>query len=372
MRSERDRTTTGAAQEKPGKDVPPGWGQILKAMVAVHLARAAQRVLDRPRPVRRVPESGRRGGELVAAAPAVRTRTASEEKRPAEAATPAASHGVVAIARQVFGEFSRDNGTMMAAAVAFYLLLSLIPLVLVGIAILGWVLGDLQAQKQVLAFLKGYFPAQFDMLRGLVLEVKQQRGTIGLVGVGTLLLTATGGFATLETAINVAWGAPNRNAIMNKLFAVAMLFVIGTLLVLSLGATSLLQWAGSIPALSWLASNAALLLVGYALSVVITTVMFTFIYKFFPNTRCEWKPAAISGFLTALLWETFKQAYTWYSTSRWGDQSATYGAAAVFVGLVVWIYYSTTLVLLGAELTWVLSGCPSREPKEPGVRKAKA
>jgi membrane protein len=269
----------------------------------------------------------------------------------------------MAIARQVFREYSADNGSLMAAAVAFYLLLSLIPLVLVGIAILGWVLGDVQAQKQVLQFLKGYFPAQFDLLRGLVLEVKQQRGTIGLVGVGTLLLTATGGFATLETAVNVAWGKPNRSFLMNKLFSLAMLFLIGTLLVLSLGVTTVLQWAGSFPSLAWLASSVVLQVVGYALSIAITTVMFTFIYKFFPNVRCPWKPALISGFLTAVLWETFKQAYTWYSTSQWGDQSATYGAAAGFVGLVVWIYYSTSLVLLGAELTWVLSGCPGREQK---------
>ena len=339
-----------------------GWLDVLKGAAAVWVAQAAQRVLDRRAPASRtIPEVGRRGGE-VAAAPALRVRSEPERKSATKAENEApARSGVIAIGKQVFQEFSKDNGTMMAAAVAFYLLLSLIPLVLVGSSLLGWVLGDAQAQKQVLVFLKGYFPAQFEMLRGLVLEVKQQRGTIGLVGVGTLMLTAVGGFGTLETAVNVAWGKPSRNFLMNKLFSVAMLFLIGTLLVLSLGVTTVLQWAGSFPSLTWLASSAVAQIAGYALSIAITTVMFTFIYKFFPNTRSPWKPALISGFLTAVLWEAFKQAYTWYSTSQWGDQHATYGAAAGFVGLVVWIYYSTTLVLLGAELTWVLSGCPGRE-----------
>ena len=67
--------------------------------------------------------------------------------------------------------------------------------------------------------------------------------------------TAIGGFGTLETAVNVTWGKPSRNFVMNKLFSVAMLFLIGTLLVLSLGVTTVLQWAGSFPSLTWLASR---------------------------------------------------------------------------------------------------------------------
>jgi membrane protein len=351
------------------------WGDVVKAFLAVRVATAAERVLSRPARAA-TPESGRLGGEVSSATMSrpqagrveTRPRQADRAAEPSEAA--AVPHGAVPIARRTFQEFGSDNGTLMAASVAFYLLLSLVPLALVGIAILGWVLGDAQAQAQVFSFLKGYFPAQFTMLKGLVLQVKESRGTIGLVGLGTLLLTATGGFTTLETAINVAWNAPHRNFVMSKLFALGMMLVIGTLLVLSLGVTAIVGWAGHIAALSWLAHSAVAHVLAFVVSIAVTTVMFTFIYKFFPNVKSAWKPALLSGFLTAVLWELFKQGYTWYSTSKWGDQSATYGAAAGFVGLVVWIYYSASLVLLGAELTWILNGCPKGE-QEKRVNRAK-
>jgi membrane protein len=357
-----------AAEDRAHGSGSPGrvnWGDVLKAFLAVRVATAAERVLSRPARAA-TPESGRLGGE-VSGATLSRPQPGRVEPRPRETERPAAAgvpQGVVPIAKRTFQEFSGDNGTLMAASVAFYLLLSLVPLALVGIAILGWVLGDAQAQNQVFSFLKGYFPAQFTMLKGLVLQVKESRGTIGLVGLGALLLTATGGFTTLETAINVAWNAPHRNFLLSKLFALGMMLVIGTLLVLSLGVTAIVGWAGHFAALSWLAHNTVAHLLAFVVSIAVTTVMFTFIYKFFPNVKSAWKPALLSGFLTAVLWELFKQGYTWYSSSKWGDQSATYGAAAGFVGLVVWIYYSTSLVLLGAELTWILSGCPSGEQKK--------
>jgi len=369
-----------AAEEKSQGGAQPGrvnWGDVVKAFLAVRVASAAERVLARPaRAAVPVPVSGRKGGEVSSAAMTVPVTgrsssraEAGEGSRPAASAEAGVPHGVVPIAKRAFKEFGKDNGTLMAASVAFYLLLSLVPLALVGIAILGWVLGDTQAQTQVFSFLKGYFPAQYEMLKGLVLQVKESRGTIGLVGIGTLILTASGGFNTLETAINIAWNAPNRSFLMSKVFALGMMLVIGTLLVLSLGVTAIVSWAGHFAALSWLAHSTVAHILALFVSIGVTTTMFTFIYKFFPNVKSEWKPAMLSGVITAVLWELFKQGYTWYSSSKWGDQSATYGAAAGFVGLVVWIYYSTSLVLLGSELTWVLNGCP-RAKKETAVGEA--
>lgn len=370
-----DARRRAAAEAAHGGKRPErvNWGDVVKACLAVRVASAAERVLARPAPTAApVPESGRRGGEVSSAtiarplpgrAPSPRTEaSATGNQAASETGVP---HGIFAIAKRTFQEFGKDNGTLMGAAVAFYLLLSLVPLALVGIAILGWVLGDRQAETQVFSFLKSYFPAQFTMLKGLVLQVKEARGTIGLVGIGTLLLTASGGFTTLETAINVTWNAPKRNFIISKLFALGMMMLIGTLLVLSLGVTAIVNWAGHIAALGWLAHSVVAHVLAFLISIAVTTAMFTFIYKFFPNMKSRWKPALLSGFITAVLWEIFKQGYAWFSTSRWGDRSATYGAAAGFVGLVVWIFYSTSLVLLGAELTWILNGCPSAEKKKP-------
>jgi len=225
------------------------------------------------------------------------------------------------------------------------------------VAIFGYAMGNAQAHHAVMEFAHRFFPAQTnamkpDLLESAIGKVQEIRGTLSLVGLGSLLLTATGGFATLESAINIEWDAPSRNFIWSKVFSFLMMLVVGVLLVLSLGITSVLAWAGKIPGLQWIAQSWVVQATGYVLSILTSGVMFTAVYKLFPNTKVEWKPALVAGFATALLWELFKIGYSLYNSHV--NQDATYGTLGGFVGLVLWIYYSSALVLLGSELAWVL------------------
>jgi membrane protein len=344
------------------------WADILKGLLVVRIARAAQRVLDRRAGQ---PEAGRLGGHAgLPAAPSAASRPAAAAPRKDVAAREKAKDEEEIptkpwpIAKFVFKEFGKDNGTLMAAAVAFYLLLSIIPLLLVAV----WALGMFfhhqtpyqheMAVKQVLGFLNQFVPVQEKTLHTLIQGIMNARGTVGGVGIAGVALTATGGFATLENAINVMWNRPNRGFIMNKLFAFGMMLGIGLLFALSLGFTAVTAWAGKVSGLSWLGSNGFLrLLLGHVLPVAISAVMFALIYKFYPNGRSGWKPSFIAGAVTAVFWEVFKQGYALYTTH--GDKSV-YG---IVVGLVMWIFYSASLVLLGSELTWVLEGCPDRDGK---------
>jgi membrane protein len=322
-----------------------------------------------------VAEAGRRGGEASSATiyrpsgvrPDGATRARQEQEEAAEADGQAsAPSGAWAIAKQVFQEFGRDHGTLMAAAVTFYLMLSIVPLIVVGVSIFGYVMSDEQARSTVLQFATQYLPEQRELLVNSLDAVQEARGTIGLIGLATLLLTASGGFATLETAINAIWKVENRSFLMNKLYAFLMLLLIGSLAVASVAITTVLSWAESIPGLGWLSSSWVGMVLGPLLSLTISGVMFSLIYKLLPNVHVEWKPALIAGFITAVLWEAFKYAYTWYTSSSFqGDQAATYGVLAGFVGLLFWIYYSSALVLLGSELTWVLAGRPGEERRTP-------
>src|SRR5437867_4464333 len=117
----------------------------------------------------------------------------------------------------------------MAAAVAFYALLSIIPLVLVAVSAIGYMLGpNAQLQEHVLSFLGQFLPGTeggdqlSEWLQGLI----HARGKVGLVGLVGLLSTAAGGFATLDSAINVAWGTPTRGFVRSKVFAVGMVVVV--------------------------------------------------------------------------------------------------------------------------------------------------
>jgi len=267
-------------------------------------------------------------------------------------------------AKRLFQEFQRDNGMLLAAAVAFYLLLSLVPLLLVGISItasvLQYALGTgAEAERHVFEFLERFVPLERQILRAALDDVIAARGPVAGLGLAGLLLVALGGFSTLETAINMIWRAPPRHFLLNRLFALLMLVVTGALLLLSLSITAVVQWAGRLPALSWLADEWSVQIVGILLPVAISGLMFSAIYRYYPGGRRGWSASLRAGFLAALFWELFKVAYTYYSTT-FVDQRATYGTLGGFIGLVLWIYYSSAVVLLGSELTWVLEGCPPK------------
>ncbi|MFN3648192.1 MAG: YihY/virulence factor BrkB family protein [Armatimonadota bacterium] len=376
MRRELDERLSRAAarseSEEANPPAPQGWKDLLKGLLAVHVARSAQRVLhaQAERPL-----AGRRGGAAssVIAPPTIvqapvdgRARgedgAAREARRGdrAGAAAEGAPQGVFAIAKRTWSEFTADNGTLMASSVAFWLVLSLIPLVAVAVAIFAYAMGEAQARQSVLEFTSQFLQGQRELVSNAIDGVYEARQTIGIVAIATLLFTASSGFATLETAINATWQTPNRSFLMNKVFAFGMMLLVGALFVTSLAITAAVQWAGDVSWLAWLEQSYALRAVGLLLPIAISGLMFTFIYKLYPNARVGWKPALIAGFVTAVLWEAFKLGYAWVNS---GDNTATYGTLAGVAGLILWIYYSSMLVLLGSELTWVLAGCPRSEEK---------
>jgi len=198
-------------------------------------------------------------------------------------------------AKRLFQEFQRDNGMLLAAAVAFYLLLSLVPLLLVGISItasvLQYALGTgAEAERHVFEFLERFVPLERQILRAALDDVIAARGPVAGLGLAGLLLVALGGFSTLETAINMIWRAPPRHFLLNRLFALLMLVVTGALLLLSLSITAVVQWAGRLPALSWLADEWSVQIVGILLPVAISGLMFSAIYRYYPAAGAAGAP----------------------------------------------------------------------------------
>ena len=261
----------------------------------------------------------------------------------------------------VYSEFGRDNGPLMAAAVAFYGLLSFVPLVLVAVwALATWQGDSALAQDRVFSFLDQMLPVERDALRTLVRDLLEQRGTIGLTGLLGLLLTSIGGFSTLESAINVIWSTPRRNVLMNKVFALAMLLLLGALMLASILISAAVQWAGALPFLGWLNRPEVVALLGPTISIGLSATVFILVYKWFPNRPIRWRPAVISGLIVAVLWEATKTLYAYYAL-KFANFGAAYGAMGGFVGLILWIYYSSALLLLGAEFSWLLAGAPRGE-----------
>lgn len=363
------RTMNGRERRK-GDGGWSRWAALSAAALGYRVGRAAEAVTRRRRsaapPAARPVQSADAMPALPRPAGESHALTARSDEGRSGASAGEAAGGerkpFYAPALEAWREFGRDNGMLMSASVSFFIVLSIVPLLLVGVSILGHVLGSsATAREQVMGFFRQFLAGSSGrrMLEEVVKGIIDSRGLVGGVGLGGLVLTALGGFGTLENCINIIWDVPRRSFLWSKIWALGMFVVVGVLFVISFALTTMVSWAQRIPYLGWVAENFGAQATGIIMPAVVSGLMFTLIYKFVPNTRVEWKPALISGAIAGLLFEIFKTGYAVYSSFQ--DTGATYGALGGVIALVTWIYYSSILLLLGSEFCWVLSGRPGGE-----------
>lgn len=257
--------------------------------------------------------------------------------------------------------FSDDQAASLGAALAFYTLFSIAPLLLLVISVAGLVFGEQAARGELmdqLAMLMGRDGAR--TLEGLLAQVQQpdagRWGTIS--GVALMLVGATTVFAQLQQALDRIWRAPAAPSgggmwrlLRARLLSLGLVLGIGFLLIVSLVISAALaalgRWWG--PGLEDLAMLADLL--NFLLSLVALTAMFAMIYKWLPRAQVAWRDVGLGAAVTAWLFVVAKSLIGFY-IGRSGTSSA-FGAAASLVVLLLWVYYSAQIFLLGAELTWV-------------------
>jgi membrane protein len=257
---------------------------------------------------------------------------------------------VMAVLVRTASRFGASRGPLFAAAVAFYAVLSLVPLLLLALWGIGLATGA-DGRQVVFRFVGAALPGAPEraLLEGAVEEVLARPGRLGLWAVAGLALSASGGFAVVQDALNAIWAAPPRTLLRARLRTLGVLLLIAGLLIVSLVLSAFLGWVArtaAVPAPGrWTALGVLLLL---------TASMFTTLYKYLPNTRTEWRPCLTAGVLAAILWEVAKAGFAWLSASRWGDRSATYGALAGYMGLLLSVYVSSFVLLLGGQLAEAL------------------
>lgn len=256
---------------------------------------------------------------------------------------------LIAPVRDLWHQFKEDNGTVLAAAISFYVFLSLVPLLLVAIAIFGLILGsEHHAQSVIKSITEQYVVGE--SAKPLMEQITRGSGIATGIGLFLLLWSGTSAFVGLQNAINIAWNIDiERSHWKQRLFALAMLAFIGVLVLVSIGITSLVGAveSRSVPVLShlsWLWK-----IVGYTVPLLVSIAIFTFIYKFFPNTNVKWNVALVSGIFAGVLWEIAKVAFTFYVT-HFADYNKVYGGLGSIILLLVWINYSAVIAILGAEL----------------------
>jgi membrane protein len=260
-----------------------------------------------------------------------------------------------------FNQWNRQNATRLAGSLAFYSLLSLAPLMLVLISIVGLVLGHSAAQKQVVEEVQSLMgPAAGNAMAAFVKGSDHtSQGVLATIfGLVTLLFSASGVVIELRSALNYIWEVPEpqtsgfgmiKSFIKERLFSFAMVLGVGFLLIVSLVIST---WISAFAALSAsVVRGEAILfhLVNVIFSFVVITVLFAAVYKVMPDVKLQWRDVLLGGAVTSLLFTVGKVLLGLYLGRA--SYSSMYGAAASVVVLIAWVYYSAQIFFLGAEFT---------------------
>jgi len=257
------------------------------------------------------------------------------------------------------------------AAIAFYVVTSLAPVLLIVVAVAGIVFGPDAVRGSLVQQLGGLFGEQGGELIQTMLASssdKKSGATASVLGAVAVLVTASGVFSEMQTGLNQAWQvkAPDQPVLLMlraRAASLGLVAALGFLLVVSLAASTALAALGSY--LDSLTSFAPLLLAALntLISLGLFTLLFAAIYKVLPDTPISWREVGIGALITAVLFTVGKSLIGWYLGTT--AASSGYGAAGALVLVLLWAYYCAQIFLFGAELTRAIAGRPAVEASPP-------
>jgi membrane protein len=264
--------------------------------------------------------------------------------------------------------FIDDEALSRGAAIAFYTVTSLAPVLLVVIAIAGLVFGQEAAQGAILDQLSGLMGRQAaDVLQAALASASTKSSGIvaTIVGLVTLLATASGVFGEMQTALNRIWRAEPKSGTLSRLVraraaSLGLVAALGFLLAVSLVASAGLTALGASINARLPFGEAILSIVNFAVSLALLSVLFAAIYKVLPDRPIEWRDVTVGAVMTALLFTLGKTLIGWYLGSS--AVASSYGAAGGLIVLFFWVYYSTQVFLVGAEFTKAYATSRGRGP----------
>jgi membrane protein len=265
------------------------------------------------------------------------------------------------ILRGTFAAWFKDGAPSMGAAIAFYTLFAIAPILLIVIWMAGAFIGPDAVQAHILAQLRDLIgDSGANAIRALLMSAKYsaRSGYSTAAGIITVVIGSTSVFAELQNALNRIWHAPPRTAVQGlwrliraRLLSFGMVFGVGFLLLVSLTASAGFEGLGS-----WLGTTVAnwrgvVTALDMALAFVITTVLFAVIYKYVPSERLAWSDVWVGALVTATLFVSGKVVIVVYLGKL--AYNSAYGIAGSFLVLLLWVYFSAQIFLLGAEFTCV-------------------
>src|SRR3954471_24646923 len=266
------------------------------------------------------------------------------------------------ITKQTFSEFSEDNVLRLSAALAYYSIFSLGPLLIIIVGVAGIVLGQSGAENvrhQIQEALQNLLGPQSAKVVESMMSTQTKSGGIvtTILGVVTLLLGASGVFGQLQDALNTIWGEKAKPGIgiwgflRHRFLSFGMVLGIGFLLLISMVLTTAVSaimknMGGLLPM-----SEAVAHTVNFVVSFGVITLLFAIMFKFLPDVKVRWSDVWTGAVLTSLLFTIGKFLLGLYLGRA--STTSSYGAAGSVVLILLWVYYASIIIFLGAEFTQV-------------------
>jgi membrane protein len=258
--------------------------------------------------------------------------------------------------------WSADQAATIGAALAFYCAFSIAPLLVILLTIAGWIVGAEAAYGHITVQLTALFgKSTAEILLQAVRSSQTADGTIAtIVSAVTLLLGATTVFNALEAALEQIWGARElvpqgvRGWIRTRVLSFGLILAVGFLLLVSLVLSTALSAVRTAIARRFTEFVVLAGVLDFVISVGLVTGLIALIYRYMPARRMAWRPILWGALVTAVLFHLGRWGIAWYLGRS--TQPSAFGAAASFAAMLLWLYYSAQIFLLGAEFTACFGG----------------
>jgi len=281
------------------------------------------------------------------------------EKKNSEKSPASLLKTLTALLRQAGAAWLDDDAPTLGAALAFYTLFSLAPVLIVAVSVAGLVFGDKAAQGEIVRQFLGLMGTQGATAIEIILQSTNRPG-LGVLATAlsliAILVGASGAFNELQDALNIVWKVHStksfwRVALRHRVFSLGLVVATGFLLLTSLVITAGLSAAERLVGTLLPISIVVLQSMNLVFSFLVITLLFALIFKLIPDTIIPWRDVWMGSAVTSLLFTMGKVLIGFYL----GHSALTsaYGAAASLVVFLIWIYYSAQILLFGAEITHV-------------------
>jgi membrane protein len=263
-----------------------------------------------------------------------------------------------------YQDWNEDNASRLAAALAYYTIFSLAPMLVIVIATAGLIWDTEAVRDQILSQVRDLIgPQGADFIASLISSTgSPAEGIVALIiGILTLLLGALGVFNELHNSLNLIWNIRMekpagflesiKKLLIDRFLSFAMILAIGFLLLVSLVVTAALSATQETIGDAFPLSEWVWQILNLAISIAVIAVLFALMFKFLPDAKIAWRDAWIGAFFTSLLFSLGKAAIGIYLGNS--AVASAFGAAGSLILLLLWIYYSAQILFFGAEFTQV-------------------